>query len=178
MKFLYRGHRTFRFVNGVVDEPNFLPSVQESWNRPVEGRGMYVVWKKLKMVQPVIQRLKRKFSGIREQVLQAREELHSAQSELVGDRMNVELVEKVQTCTVALLHWHDMEEKLLQQRFKIDWIRLGDGNTSYFPASVKTKNRNIGIKCLQKSDGCIVTSQTELESEVLAFYTDLVGTST
>lgn len=138
--------RQFRFINSVVEAPNFLNLVSDNRPEHLEGRPMYVLWRKLKRVQPVIQQLQRKFSCIKEQVIRARENLKQAQNLLMGDRMNVEIIEKVKTCTNDVLHWNDMEEKILQHKSKVDWLRLGDGNNAYFHAALKAKNRHIGIK--------------------------------
>lgn len=117
---------------------------------PVDGRSMFVVWQKLRNLQPVIQQMQKKFYGVRDTLEQARARLKTAQEYLLADRMNVNLIEQVKHCTTDVLHWNDMEELLLQQQSKIDWIRLGDGNNSYFHATVKEKNRNSGMNCIKK----------------------------
>ena len=40
--------RNFKFINAVLDIPDFQETVKRSWNEPIRGRAMYVVWHKLK----------------------------------------------------------------------------------------------------------------------------------
>ena len=49
--------RTFKFINKVIDLPNFMEIVRNTWNEPVRGRGMYIVWRKMGILRPVLQHL-------------------------------------------------------------------------------------------------------------------------
>lgn len=167
--------KQFRFINKVADLPDFVDTVRRVWNEPVRGRGMYVVWTKLRKLQPVIRQLQRKYAGIRITIEHAREQLRVAQENLNSDRMNAVLIEQVKHCTNNLLHWNEAEEAIMQQRAKVDWIRLGDANNSYFHANVKAKHRHSGLDCLQLNDGTMVTTPHEIEHEILNFYSKLVG---
>lgn len=70
-----------------------------------------------------------------------------------------------------------MEEKTLKQKSKLDWLRLGDGNNSYFHASIKAENNSKKLNMLYKDDGTLVTSQTNIRDEILNYYIGLMGTS-
>ncbi|KAM3397478.1 hypothetical protein P3S68_000990 [Capsicum galapagoense] len=39
----------FRFLNALADEEDFLPTVQQIWNKPIKGTGIFKVWKKLQI---------------------------------------------------------------------------------------------------------------------------------
>lgn len=121
--------------------------------------------------------MQKTFSGVRQVLDQARVSLKIAQEELNTDRMNGRLIEQVRQYTMEVLHWNDIDEALLQQKSKVDWIRMGDGNNSYFHATVKAKNRNTVINCLQRNDGTIGTSQHDIEQVILECYHNLVGTN-
>ena len=40
-------YKRFRFVNCITEVYGFKESVKDSWNAPMDGRPMYVLWKKL-----------------------------------------------------------------------------------------------------------------------------------
>lgn len=67
-----------------------------------------------------------------------------------------------------------MEEQILQQKSKVEWLKLGDGNNSFFHATVKEKNKRIGIYQLEDSTGRLLTDLQEIENEVLSFYDGLI----
>lgn len=103
--------------------------------------------------------------------MEARTRLSLAQEELVRDRMNINLIENVKSATQELLHWNETDERIMQQKAKVDWLRLGDGNNAFFHATLKAKNRNLGITTLQNVNGQIFTKQYDLEGEIMEFYT-------
>jgi hypothetical protein len=47
----------------------------------------------------------------------------------------------VKACTEEVIKWCNMEEQMFQQKAKIDWLKLGDGNNRYFHASIKAKQK-------------------------------------
>lgn len=61
-----------------------------------------------------------------------------------------------------LRKWTDLEEKILAQRSKINWLQLEDGNNAYFHAIVKGKNKGACITKLCKIDGSLATTQDEI----------------
>lgn len=68
-----------------------------------------------------------------------------------------------------------MEEKTLKQKSKLDWLRLGDGNNSYFHACINAKNNAKKLNMLYKYDGTLFTSQTDIEDAILNYYVGLMG---
>lgn len=65
---------------------------------------------------------------------------------------------------------------MLMQRAKVDWIRKGDGNNSFFHAIIKSRNNRRNIYMLQKTDGTLLENQSEIEDEIMDFYKKLMGT--
>ncbi|XP_058752429.1 uncharacterized protein LOC131625599 [Vicia villosa] len=68
-----------------------------------------------------------------------------------------------------------IDEQIARQRSKIAWIRLGDGNNSFFHASLRSKQKLNMISRLHKDDGTVAESQQDIEEEVLRFYGSLMG---
>lgn len=56
--------------------------------------------------------------------------LETAQLDLLQDRMNVEKIERVKSCSADVFYWNGIDEHIPMQKSKIDWPRLGDGNNA------------------------------------------------
>ena len=158
--------------------PGFDDAVAQSWNSPVDGSPMVVVWKKLKRLRKVLGTLSKQFAHTKLQLAKAREDLAEAQDSLVNDRMNREKIDKVKMCTETMIRWNEIDEEILQQRSKLDWLKLGDENNAYFHASIRAKHKAKSIDKLELDDGSVVQDQDEIEAEVLRFYKSLMGDKT
>ncbi|XP_058774626.1 uncharacterized protein LOC131648910 [Vicia villosa] len=72
----------------------------------------------------------------------------------------------------------EIEEQILHQKAKVEWLKHGDGNTTYFHATVRGENRITGIYNLEDSNGRRLSNQPDIENEVIHFYENLIGKST
>ncbi|CAK8579658.1 unnamed protein product [Lathyrus sativus] len=168
--------RKFKFLNCVTKMAGYSEIVARSWHTPVNGsRPMEVVWKKLKRLQKDLGPLTKHTTQAKVHLAKAREALKEAQQALNDDRMNKEKIDLVKDCTEDVIKWNEIDEAILKQRSKIDWLKLGDGNNSYFHASIRAKNKATSIETLQLENGSIATEQVDIQAEVLRFYGDLMG---
>lgn len=77
--------RSFQFKNCAVDNPEYMEIITESWNQEEHGRLMYIVWRKLKRLEPNLTKLNNKVTyGIRK-LRKSRAKLEQAQKSLAGD---------------------------------------------------------------------------------------------
>lgn len=60
-----------------------------------------------------------------------------------------------------------------KQRSRIEWLKDGDRNTTFFQARAKERARNNRISALRRDDGSFVTTQEAIESTALEFYSSL-----
>lgn len=90
--------------------------------------------------------------------------------------MDRELVQKVHDCTTNLLNLNELDEKVMRQKTKIEWLKLGDKNNSYFHASLKAKQAAKGMHILYMDDGIVIKIQGEIEQTDIEFYEGLTGT--
>jgi division protein CdvB (Snf7/Vps24/ESCRT-III family) len=65
------------------------------------------------------------------------------------------------------------EEIMEKQRARIDWLKEGDRNTSFFESKSKECARINQITALKRADGSIETTQEALETTTLEFYANL-----
>ncbi|CAL0333248.1 unnamed protein product [Lupinus luteus] len=167
----------FRFLNYLTKDAGFLTSVKQCWDQKPNGRPMYSIWMKLKRLQTTLKLMGKKYSDISEQLQTAMDKLAEAQQQLLHDKFNPTIILTVKNCTEHLLDLHTTEENMLKQKSKINWLQLGDGNNSFFHATVKDKSRQKEIIKLTTSEGNTVYTQEEIKNEVMTFYKNLIGTN-
>ncbi|KAM1151388.1 hypothetical protein TB2_033642 [Malus domestica] len=62
------------------------------------------------------------------------------------------------------------EESFFRQKARVQWLKSGDRNLSYF-FKVMTKRRNINkIDSNSRSDGTIATSDSDIKNEATTFF--------
>ncbi|KAL5132045.1 putative ribonuclease H protein [Glycine soja] len=159
-------HKLFRFHNGWTNVLGFQDIVDKSWSKDVKGLPMQRLWKKLMRLKNELLTLNRK-SDIQKKVQSARIDLAEAFVELRTNQTEASRINKVKEKTESLIYWNEMEERDLMQRAKIDWISLGDGNTKFFHAYLKTKQKSTTMKMLQKLDGSVITNHANIAQEVI-----------
>ncbi|CAK8540218.1 unnamed protein product [Lathyrus sativus] len=91
--------------------------------------------------------------------------------------MNVQAIDKLRDYTNEVLRLNNIEDNIIKQKLKVEWLRLGDGNNSYFHASLKARQRQDQLDRLEDDNGKILTHQNEIEIEIVNYYKNLVGTS-
>ncbi|XP_058776934.1 uncharacterized protein LOC131651279 [Vicia villosa] len=167
-------HR-FKFLNCIAGHANFLQTLRANWTHIGGDNPMAQFWKNLHKLQYSMKGLTWQMTeGIRN-LNMSRENLDKAQTRLAADQMNPTLCQEVKFWTDEVLKNSELEEQILQQKLKCDWINLGDGNNAYFYANLKSKNKQVQIKELEDANGNKITEQEDIETEVLSFYTNLVG---
>ncbi|XP_058777013.1 uncharacterized protein LOC131651366 [Vicia villosa] len=133
--------RRFQFLNVVIENPEYMEQLKNSWQQEIVGRPMFRLWKKLIRLQPVMKALNKAVTEEVRKIQECRDKLDQAQKMLQSDVRNPEYCRMVKHWTEELLKQTELEEKILKQKAKIDWIQLGDGNNAYFFANLKAKNK-------------------------------------
>lgn len=159
----------------MVDIAGFKEVVQESWKQPTKGSPMGVLWHKLKRLKQVLKDFNKPANDIKQKIVKARQELHNAQNELINCRFDSQKMEVVKKLTEDVIRWNSMEDNYMMQKAKLDWLKMGDDNSAFFHAYVKTKSKTKSMRMVQTSDGTVLSTQAEIEQEVLEFYGNLMG---
>ncbi|KAH0647664.1 hypothetical protein KY285_032912 [Solanum tuberosum] len=71
--------------------------------------------------------------------------------------------------------WSLIEESAMRQKSRVQWLNLGDANTSYFFAYMKNRLAQNTITSLTTAACISVYSQEEIEKEAITFYQELLG---
>ncbi|XP_058746350.1 uncharacterized protein LOC131619250 [Vicia villosa] len=80
----------FKFRNCLVDMEVYSNIVARSWNAPMSGRPMYVVWKKMLRLQPQLRALGKPLRDVQQHIIRLRSQLKNSQDDLLRDRLNAE----------------------------------------------------------------------------------------
>lgn len=111
--------------------------------------------------------------GIKNQIKKDRDGLNKAQNDLLIDKMDIHKIWECQN--VYIINLSTIEENLLRQKAKIEWIRLGDNNNAYFYETLKSKYNQARIRYLKDKNGRHITDQAKIKEEIFKFCGDLVG---
>lgn len=122
----------FKFLNRVTKKEGYQDIVKERWEQRVHENASHRLWQKIKTLQDPIKHLQRSFTDIQTQILQARQELNEAQHTLMSNMFDCYSIENVKRKIDKVIELNQMEESILNQKAKVDWLMLGDGN-NFFP---------------------------------------------
>ena len=149
----------FKFFNFWADHPEFIGLVKEAWSNDVFGTPMFRLTRKLKGVKAILKAFNfRSFGNLHERVVAAREALCQAQSAMLNCPSNPMLGEIEKSC---LKNYHDLaiaEEGFLKQKSRVQWLKLGDQNSSFFHKAVKARNARSALK--------VITMAAELKTRL------------
>ncbi|GJR41737.1 putative RNA-directed DNA polymerase [Tanacetum coccineum] len=131
--------KPFKFSNFLVYKEGFREIVDSGWNVHIEGYAMYRVVKRLKGLKSPFRKLLHNHGNLHDRVNKIRIELDEAQKAIDRDPSSSVLREEHAHYLLAFKEALLDEERFLQQKAKVEWLKAGDSNTSYFHKIVKSK---------------------------------------
>ena len=167
----------FQFFNFMIGLEGFRDAVTTAWGEPLYGDPMAVFWRKLKGVRGKLVELNRKHGNVKTIVIQRREELNCLQSALALDNRNSTLIEKESKAILALEKALEDEESLLQQKARCSWLKLGDGNNSFFYNQTRANWNSNKVLSLVDSSGHLVRGHTAVSNAAVEFFNETLGAS-
>ena len=168
----------FKFFNFWADHPAFLDLVKEAWNLEVYGTPMYRLTRKLRCVKTHLKAFNfHEFANVQEKVVEARKALYRSQVAMLVNPNDSDLVGNEKVC---LKNFHDLalaEEGFLKQKSRIQWLKLGDQNSSFFHKSVKARNSRNSIKSITLENGCRYEDPDTIKQEVIKHFQSVLGSN-
>ena len=73
--------------------------------------------------------------------------------------------------------FHDLacaEEGFLKQKSRIQWLKLGDQNTSFFLKAIKSRNARNSIKVLTLASGGRIEDPEDIKQEAIAHFQNIL----
>ncbi|XP_058723318.1 uncharacterized protein LOC131595086 [Vicia villosa] len=136
-----KNRRRFAFLNCIAKHPDFLHIVTANWAPNQHDSPMYRLWKNLQKLQYPLKGLSWQMTeGVRN-LRDSRQRLDQAHEKWAKDQQNANICLEVKNLTEDVMKYSEIEEQILKQKSKSDWINLGDGNNAYFYANLKQKNK-------------------------------------
>lgn len=136
---------------------------------------MLNVSKKLKHLKSIIREFSRQnFSGIEKRVIEALNHLLDCQRELLASPSPAVSIRERE----AHKSWFTLakaEESYLYQRSRVNWIDVGDSNSTYYHRSLKSRQAVNQIIFLTDDNDIIIDTSEGIKAHALQFYQNLLG---
>jgi len=113
---------------------------------------------------------KTEFQGVEVRIKMYRQQLQDIQRAMRQPGQPLSMIETERETKLNLEKWVKVEENIMRQKSRVQWLKLGDGNTTYFHASLKSRIAQNRRTSLISANGSIVTTTNDIEDEVLGFY--------
>ncbi|GJX41721.1 putative RNA-directed DNA polymerase [Tanacetum coccineum] len=149
--------KPFKFFNFLTYKSKFNDIVAEQWLMSVDGYSMYRVVTKMKALKKPLRKLLQSHGNLHDRVNSLRTELDEVQKALDRNPLDTNLRDEEAAYVNAFNEAKIDEERFLKQKAKIEWLDVGDSNSSYFHKSVKCKNQQSRIDSIRDNEDNEVT---------------------
>ncbi|KAJ1296597.1 hypothetical protein BS78_01G314000 [Paspalum vaginatum] len=154
------GGRNFRFEAAWCRAPDYLDIVEKSW---VEGsvgpRSLQNTWANLKKMAGTLSKWNREsFGSPRKEI----KKLEKRLARLRHECTTRSYAQEERDIERRLCELFEREEMMARQRSRVDWLKAGDRNTSFFHARATARRRANRINYLKRQDGSKPYSNEEI----------------
>lgn len=152
------GSKPFKFFNYLSKHPNFLPTVSEAWILAgISSSTLAELSWKLKTIKSVLQNLNSEnFSKIQERVVTANNLLKDVQVRALQNP-SPSLFQEEHDLREKWLFLRSIEEAYFKQKSRINWLKEGDFNTSYFYRVAVVRAAINSIRSFLLADGTLIS---------------------
>ncbi|XP_059627223.1 uncharacterized protein LOC132270018 [Cornus florida] len=166
----------FRYFNSWSDHDDFLPLVQSHWNTLITGHIIFQVVSKLKnLKQPLKSKFGKPLSSLQDEIQRVKASLSSCQMALDSAPNNLALRTQEKHLLHSLTSLMLNEEKNCKQKSRIQWLKCGDSNTSYFYKSIASRSNRNKIVSITSSDGIPLDTEAAIKNEIVSFFHQCLG---
>ncbi|XP_059066340.1 uncharacterized protein LOC131061549 [Cryptomeria japonica] len=166
----------FKFQLMWLRDPDLYGCVAEWWQvgRPTFGTAMYVFAKLLQYVKYQLKRWNQQCFGNIYQVKQeAQVELNGITRLIREEGVSEYLLREEARALKALEEWELREEIFWKQKARIEWLKEGDKNTTFFFNSVKARQHGNAISSLVTDRGEVISSTQGIADEAVQYFASL-----
>ncbi|KAL2228612.1 UNVERIFIED_CONTAM: hypothetical protein Sindi_1840900 [Sesamum indicum] len=165
----------FRFDNYLAHSPEFIHNVQNIWHHEIVGIPMYAVTRKLKALKPVFRLQRRNKGDLTMNVQLAKGFLDEAQQLVSSDRQNELYLLLEHCCRIVYAKAAKLEQIMLQQRAKMQWMKDGDQCSRVFFRKIAQRRVMRRILQINDENGFTHTDLGEVAHEFVSYYQNLLG---
>nr|XP_004252203.1 uncharacterized protein LOC101264798 [Solanum lycopersicum] len=118
----------FRFLNFWVDNPNFMLTVKNCWDRQVEGNAMWKFHQKMKRLAITLSGWSRnEFGDIFQKVRMYEEQVHEAEEKYILDQIDSNR-STLHELNAQYIKFLKLEDNILKQKTQLQWFKDGENN--------------------------------------------------
>ncbi|KAL2225751.1 UNVERIFIED_CONTAM: hypothetical protein Sindi_3050900 [Sesamum indicum] len=165
----------FRFDNYLAHSPEFIHNVQHIWHHEIVGIPMYAVTRKLKALKPVFRLQRRNKGDLTMNVQLAKGFLDEAQQLVSSNRQNELYLLLEHCCRIVYAKAAKLEQIMLQQRAKMQWMKDGDQCSRVFFRKIVQRRVMRRILQINDENGFTHTDLGEVAHEFVSYYQNLLG---
>ncbi|KAL2252888.1 UNVERIFIED_CONTAM: LINE-1 retrotransposable element ORF2 protein [Sesamum indicum] len=145
------------------------------WHHEVVGIPMYAVTRKLKALKPVFRLQRRNKGDLTLNVQLAKGFLDEAQQLVSFDKQNELYLLLEHCCRIVYAKAAKLEQIMLQQRAKMQWMKDGDQCSRVFFRKIAQRRVMRRILQINDENGTTHTDQGEVAHEFVSYYQNLLG---
>ncbi|GJY69226.1 hypothetical protein Tco_0472208 [Tanacetum coccineum] len=149
------------FLDSFPGAHAFFQPYQNSDHSPanvdVSGQHMFQITAKLKALKKPLRKLVHDQGNLHDRVNKLRHELDEVQKALDLNPTDQQLCEEEAIYVQAFNEAKVDEEHFLKQKKKIEWLDVGDSNSTYFHKSLKSRNQRIRFEVILSADNIELT---------------------
>ncbi|KAL2252949.1 UNVERIFIED_CONTAM: putative mitochondrial protein [Sesamum indicum] len=165
----------FRFDNFITHSPDFISSVQSVWQHEIVGVPMFSITRKLKALKPIFREMKRKKGDLTHNVQLVKGFLGVAQTLVSANRQDQLWLLLEHCCRLVYAKAEKLEQIMLQQRAKIQWMKGGDQCSRIFFRKIARRRATRRILQITDAQGVTHTDPDAVTHEFISYYQTLLG---
>ncbi|KAK1414742.1 hypothetical protein QVD17_30493 [Tagetes erecta] len=167
--------RSFKFANFLVFKKDFKKVVALEWQKEVAGNEMFKIVKKLKNLKPHLRKLLYAQGNLHNRVDRLRKDLDDIQSRVDENPQDSGLRDKERLCLKEFEEAAYDLELFLKQKSKVEWLRAGDSNTSFFHKALKRKMHKNMVNRIIDNEGNVHNGEN-VAAVLVDHYSKFLGT--
>jgi hypothetical protein len=163
--------RPFQYEAAWRRADDYRATVEEVWaDRQCGPNPLQTTWSTMVQMAGSLQTWSREvFGSVRKKIRQLEKKLRQLR-ELV---ISPEVLAEERATEQQLCELFEREEIMARQRSRVDWLREGDRNTTFFHARASARKKTNRIDILVREDGSKCEDQQGIKGMVHSFYEDL-----
>ncbi|XP_062074066.1 uncharacterized protein LOC133778209 [Humulus lupulus] len=170
------GFKPFRFFNMWIEHAKFKNTVMDCWNKLVNALGLDKVMVQLKRLSRVLRQFNKHEIGDVECNFQAAKERYNRAQTQCQQAPHIDVFQiEEQTTFNMLVQQYRVYDSYLRQRSKVNWLRFGDDNTTYFHACLKQWKEINRITSFVTETGQLVENYEEVVDHFILHFRNALG---
>ncbi|OIT24741.1 hypothetical protein A4A49_36675 [Nicotiana attenuata] len=167
--------KPFKFFTNVMEHPEFHARLKRVWEQEKNMNAMLKVSRKLPELKHELKDLNQYMASYQQRLNQARQQLEVIQANMHVQPFCQSLFDQEKEILADLDKWSNIEEQVLRQKSRANWILCGDSNSKYIHAQWKIRQSKNTISSIYTETGIKLTDPVQVESEFIVVFKGLMG---